>query len=93
MTEIRTHIDNNGRLLIPARIRKEFNIKKGDVFVLRTIDGEIRMLSLKKVIADIQSEIRKRTKEGVSLVDEFLAIRRNEAVLEAKKLEGLKGKA
>ncbi|MCE2993395.1 MAG: AbrB/MazE/SpoVT family DNA-binding domain-containing protein [Alphaproteobacteria bacterium] len=86
MTEIRTHVDNNGRILIPAQIRKECNIKRGDVFVLRTIDGEIRMVSLKKVIADARALIRKHTTEGVSLVGEFLQIRREEAALEEKKM-------
>ncbi|MDF3047556.1 MAG: hypothetical protein K0R73_674 [Candidatus Midichloriaceae bacterium] len=86
MTEIRTHVDNNGRILIPAQIRKEFHIKTGDVFVIRAIDGEIKMISLDKAIKDAQALVKKYVPEGVSLVDEFIQSRREEYLREEGKL-------
>jgi AbrB family looped-hinge helix DNA binding protein len=86
MIETRTHVDNNGRVLIPAQIRKEFNIKTGDVFVIRAIDGEIKMISLDKAIKNAQALVRKYVPEGVSLVDELIKFRREEYLKEEGKL-------
>jgi AbrB family looped-hinge helix DNA binding protein len=78
MAQLRTYVDNNGRILIPAQIRKAFNIKAGDIFVMRIIDGEIRMISLDKAIADAQKLIRKHVPEGISLVDELFKERKED---------------
>jgi AbrB family looped-hinge helix DNA binding protein len=82
MTDIRTQVDNNGRILIPAPIRKQFKIQTGDVFVLRVIDGEIHMVSLNKVIDEAQQLLRKYVPEGVSMVDELIKMRREEFLKE-----------
>ena len=49
MKEIKTHVDYNGRILIPASIRKEHHIKSGDIYVIRAIDDEIKLISLNKI--------------------------------------------
>jgi|NOAtaT_6_FD_contig_21_10321144_length_380_multi_5_in_0_out_0_1 AbrB family looped-hinge helix DNA binding protein len=85
MSDIRTQIDSNGRILIPASIRKQFEIKTGDVFVLRVIDGEIHMVSLNKVIDEAQQLIRQYVPEGVSMVDELMQMRREEFLSEEEK--------
>lgn len=86
MTELRTHVDNNGRILIPAQIRKELHIKTGDVFVMRAVNGEIKMISLDTAIAAAQALVRKYVPEHVSLVDELIQSRREEYLKEEGKL-------
>ena len=86
MTELRTHVDNNGRILIPAQIRKELHIKTGDVFVMRAVNGEIKMISLDTAIEAAQALVRKYVPEHVSLVDELIQSRREEYLKEEGKL-------
>lgn len=85
MPEVRTHVDNNGRILIPAQIRKAFDIKTGDVFVMRMIDGEIRMISLEKVLQDAQALVKRYVPKGISMVDELIKQRRAEYLKEEGK--------
>lgn len=86
MAELRTHVDNNGRILIPAQIRKELHIKTGDIFVMRVVNGEIKMISLDTAIEAAQALVRKYVPEHVSLVDELIQSRREEYLKEEGKL-------
>ena len=78
MEAIRTHIDKNGRVLIPAFVRSEWNIKPGDVFVIRIIDNEIRMITLNQAVKNAQSLVRKYVPQNISLVEELIQSRRAE---------------
>ena len=82
--EIRTRLNENGRLVIPASFRKALGINPGDEVVLRLEDDELRITTLKHRIARAQRLIRKYVKPGVSLVDELIAERREEARKEFK---------
>lgn len=87
MSELRTHIDNNGRVLIPSSIRKKYNIKKDDVFVIRAIEGEIHLISLDKAVQEMQDLIKQYVPEGVSLVDELAQERRQAYLMEEERLK------
>ena len=78
MKEIRTHIDANGRILIPHSIRKDWNIKTGDVFVIRTFDNELRIINLKQAITNAQNLISEYIADDVSLTEELFSARREE---------------
>src|SRR5437899_3264124 len=82
--EIRTRLNENGRLVIPASFRKALGINPGDEVVLRLEDDELRITTLKHRIARAQRLVRKYVKPGVSLVDELIAERREEARKEFK---------
>lgn len=77
--ETRARINENGRVVIPANFRKALGISAGDEVVLRLEDDELRITTLKQRIARAQRHARKYVKPGVSMVDEFLAGRREEA--------------
>jgi AbrB family looped-hinge helix DNA binding protein len=79
LSETKLRVNENGRLVIPAAIRKALGINPGDVVVLRVEDDELRITTMKKRIEQAQRVIRKYVKPGVSLVDELLADRRREA--------------
>ena len=85
MNKARVQVDQHGRLLFPSKIRKEYNIKSGDVFIMRVIDDEIRIVSLDKVIKKAQDLFKKHVPIKENVVDDFLECRKQEAALEEKK--------
>ncbi len=71
-----------GRLVIPASLRKALNLKPGDRLVARKV-GESLVLERREAIEKrLQDRFRHIPKE-VGLVDELIAERRAEAVKEA----------
>ena len=85
MQEIRTHIDASGRILIPHSIRKAWDIKSGDVFVIRTFDNEMRIINLKQAIVNAQNLIQEYIPDNVSLTEELFTMRREEVNKEMEK--------
>jgi len=75
-------IVSGGRLQIPADVRKELGLADGDGVRIEVVDDELRIRSMKAVIAGIQAELRRYVPEGISLVDELSAERRAEAARE-----------
>jgi AbrB family looped-hinge helix DNA binding protein len=75
-------IGAQGRLVIPAALRKALNLKPGDRLVARQ-DGEALVLERREAIEKrLQDRFRPIPGE-VSLVDELIAERRAEAAKEA----------
>lgn len=82
MSELKTQIDNHGKILIPAKLRKELKFNSGDTIVIRKVDDELRLVSLRDVIEKIQTDFKSRPSSSQSAVDEFLEMRKAEAKLE-----------
>jgi AbrB family looped-hinge helix DNA binding protein len=74
-----TKLNENGRILIPAAIREQMGIKPGDSVVLTLEDGVLRVESYRATIRKMQQEMQQYKKPGVSVTDEFIAERREEA--------------
>ena len=77
--EIRAHINENGRIVIPAPFRQALGIQAGDEVVLLLEGDEVRITTQRRRIQRAQSRARQYLKPGVSLVDELLAERRTAA--------------
>lgn len=77
--DIRLRLNENGRVVIPAAFRKALGIKPGDEVILRVDDGELRITTMKQRIERAQRRARQYVKPGVSLVDELIAERREQA--------------
>ena len=77
--ETRMRINENGRIVIPASYRKALGVKTGDEIILRVEDDELRITTMKRRIERAQRIVRKYVKPGVSLSDELIAERREEA--------------
>ncbi len=86
MEEIRTSIDNHGKVLIPAKLRKELQFKRGDILVVRKVNNELRLMSLNSVLSKIQHDFKLRSTSKKSAVSEFLELKKNENQLEERKL-------
>ena len=80
MTTARAKIDKGGRILIPARLRKELGVEPGDPVVLETQGAELHMRSYRKAIEEAQAIIAKYIPDrDRSLVDELIEERRRAA--------------
>ncbi len=75
----KARLNDNGRIVIPAAIRKQMGIAPGDTLLMDVEDGVLRIESYPARIARIQREIAQFIPPGVSLADELIAERREEA--------------
>jgi AbrB family looped-hinge helix DNA binding protein len=80
--QLKVRVDRQGRLVLPARIREELGVVGGGELTLDVNDDEVRLVSHRQAIRRIQKLVRRYVPEGVSLVDELLADRREEAARE-----------
>lgn len=71
----RARIDADGRLVIPASIRKELGINAGDELILRIDHDELRITSLRRRLEHARGLVREHIRPGTSLVDELIAER------------------
>lgn len=67
-----------GRLVIPAALRKALNLKPGERLIARLV-GESLILERRETVEKRLWEMFKGVPEDVSLVDELIAERRAEA--------------
>ena len=73
------NLGKNGRLVIPAPLRRALDIAPGDELVLTLTDGEVRITTRDRAIARAQERVREYTGGEGSLVDDLLEERRAEA--------------
>ena len=76
--QARVNVGPQGRVVIPARIRRSLSIEPGDALVVRVVGGRIVL----EKRADVLKRVRGRFEgvaEGVSLADELVSERREEA--------------
>lgn len=77
-------VKNDGRVLIPANLRKELGMADGDIVTLAVENGELRISTLKKNLQEVQRLMAKYKQPGISVVDELIAERRAEAAREMR---------
>ncbi|CAA9461407.1 MAG: hypothetical protein AVDCRST_MAG02-3007 [uncultured Rubrobacteraceae bacterium] len=76
--QAQVNVGPQGRVVIPARIRRSLSIGPGDALVVRVVEGHIVL----EKRADVLARARARfggVQEGVSLADELISERREEA--------------
>jgi AbrB family looped-hinge helix DNA binding protein len=80
MATVRARIDKAGRVLIPAKLRKELAMGPGDQVILETRRDELRVRPYRTAVREAQAIIRKYIPDrDRSLVDELIEERRREA--------------
>lgn len=77
--EFKTQITKGGRLIVPARLRKELQIEVGDEVMLRLENGSIRLIPLRQAVELAQKMVRQYVPKNTSLVEELIQARRSEA--------------
>ena len=78
---MRLKIDSAGRVLIPAEMRAAMMVRPGDTVTAQVEDGVLRIISPGVALKRVQAFARewKAKNPGVSVVDELIAERREEA--------------
>lgn len=85
MFENRFNLPESGRVVIPASFRKALKLDQGEDMVMRLIDDEIHIYSLKHALEKARAAVSKYFDDSTSLVDLLSEMRRKEA-------DGEKGK-
>jgi AbrB family looped-hinge helix DNA binding protein len=86
-THAKAPLSANGRIVIPAAIRKELGFAPGETLLMDVEDGVLRIESYPARIRRIQQEVAKYIKPGVLASDELIAERREEARREEEELQ------
>ena len=76
-------VGEDGRLVIPASLRKEIGIRAGDTLVLESDGDSLLVRSYDRVLKEVQEAFAPYRVPGASVVDELIAERRAEAAAEA----------
>jgi|SRR5580698_9225359 AbrB family looped-hinge helix DNA binding protein len=76
---VTSRINDNGRIVIPASIRKNMGLNPGDVVVMSLEDGVLRIESQVAKIRRIQAEFKPFANPASLASDELIAERREEA--------------
>jgi AbrB family looped-hinge helix DNA binding protein len=77
--QARVQVGEKGRIVIPAEIRQAMGIGVGDSIDLNFENDELRISTRKARLRRAQERARRLIPPGVSLADELLAERREEA--------------
>jgi len=79
MPRIRTRLDRGGRLLIPAKLRKQLDLRPGDAAILEASGDELHLRPYRKAIREAQATMARHIPDrDRSLVDELIEERRRE---------------
>lgn len=73
-------LGEGGRIALPKEFRKALNLAPGDTVVMELSEAEheVRIVSHRQAIRQLQEEARKYNPQGRSLVDALIADRRAE---------------
>jgi AbrB family looped-hinge helix DNA binding protein len=77
--ETKTQIGKSGRIIVPAKLRKELDIRPGDEIVMRLEEGQIRLIPLRQAVKQAQKIVREYVPQSTSLVDDLIRERRHES--------------
>ncbi len=80
MTQVKTKIDEGGRIVIPAEYRQALGLQVGDEVILRLEGRELRLriFTLNQAIKRAQELVSRSIPQERSLTDELIAERRRE---------------
>ena len=77
--QVKLKLGPGGRVVIPAEVRAAMELKEGDTLI-GSFDGEtLSLTAFNHMVREIQKEMTAKVPRGVSVVDEFIAERREEA--------------
>lgn len=82
MQDFKVAVAENGRLVLPAAIRRRLNLTRGGMVIIRDEDGRFVLESADDAVRRAQAIVRRYASDATGVVDEFLNERRAEAAHE-----------
>lgn len=82
MTVLGAHVNEQGRVVIPAAIRKQMGIEGPAEVLFRYEDGVLTVETIEEAVVRIQRIVASYVDTDRSLVDELIAQRRADAATE-----------
>jgi bifunctional DNA-binding transcriptional regulator/antitoxin component of YhaV-PrlF toxin-antitoxin module len=82
MKAIRTKLGKGGRVIIPTAFRQNLHLETGDDIILHMEDNLIYLTTTEQALQKKVKNYIKATDRNISLVDELITMRRNEAKYE-----------
>lgn len=79
MSEHVVNLSKEGRILIPAHIRSQLDLKPGQALTLSVMDGELRLSSRVNAIRRMQKRLAGLRDPDESMVNALIAERRDAA--------------
>ena len=72
-------LGTNGRLVIPAKVRKALGLSPGDSLLMTVRNGELLIRTPAEAVTRAQQIVQRHLPQGHSLSEELLRQRRDEA--------------
>jgi bifunctional DNA-binding transcriptional regulator/antitoxin component of YhaV-PrlF toxin-antitoxin module len=85
MKAIRTKLGKGGRVIIPTAFRQYLHLETGDDIILHMEDNLLYLTTAEQALQKLQKKVKnyiKTTDQNISLVDELITMRRNDAKYE-----------
>ncbi|WP_236869659.1 AbrB/MazE/SpoVT family DNA-binding domain-containing protein [Candidatus Bandiella numerosa] len=85
MKAVRTKLGKGGRVIIPTAFRQNLHLETGDDIILHMEDNLIYLTTAEQALRTLQNKVKNyinTTGQNISLTDELITMRRNEAKYE-----------
>lgn len=85
MKAVRTKLGKGGRVIIPTAFRQNLHLETGDDIILHMEDNLIYLTTSEQALRTLQNKVKNyinTTGQNISLTDELITMRRNEAKYE-----------
>ena len=79
MLQAKVKINANGRVVIPAAVRKALDLRPGDELLMRVEDGELRLSTRRQALARARRMIQRYIPADEDLTQSLIDDRREQA--------------
>lgn len=80
MEHYRVQIAANGRMVLPAGLRRHLHVEGGGLVIIREDEGRLVLESVDDAVRRAQALVRRYAPQATGVTDELLAERRAEAL-------------
>ena len=79
MEKFTVAVDGSGRILLPAKVRKQLKLKKGSELIARVNEEQLVLQTRLQALREVQEFFSQRRPAGVLWSEEIIKDRRREA--------------